>query len=176
MKNNNIIWTKTLLSVYRYLERISGSIDKIILRNALNCRDVGGQNYFFNNTYNVSQRIINLSERKVTLINLKVLIEDTLREINKKDAQLLISKFFNGEKIKDICASYNLSTRTAFRKIDSAVSAFASRLVMKGYNAFKIEEMLKNEGWINNVYLRLSSKNIEEIELSNLFLAKAVSL
>ena len=35
MKNDEL-WAKTLLSVYRYLERIAGAIDKIILRSGLN--------------------------------------------------------------------------------------------------------------------------------------------
>ncbi len=176
MKNNNIIWAKTILSVYRYLERISGAIDKIVLQCGLNCQNVSVQNYILNNTYSVSQKIIDLSERKVTLINLKVLIEDTLTEISKKDAEILILRFFDGQKVKDICALKNLSMRTAFRKIESAVTAFSSRLVMKGYTSSKFENILKNEGWINNVFIRLSAKNVDEFELSKVFLAKAVSM
>ena len=50
-KKDEILWTKTLLSVYRYLERICGAIDKIILQRALNCSNVTGQNYFYNNVF-----------------------------------------------------------------------------------------------------------------------------
>lgn len=173
---NNIIWTKTILSVYRYLERIAGAIDKIILQSGLGCQNVSTQNYFLNNTYAVSQKIIDLSERKVTLINLKILIEDTLREIPKKDAEILILRFFDGKKVKDLCELKNLSMRTAFRKIDSAVLSFTSALTRKGYDTCKLENMLESEAWIKNVYIRFSSKNVDEIQLSKVFLAKAVTL
>ena len=176
MRNNNIVWAKTVLSVYRYLERISGAIDKIILQSGLSSKDIDGQNYFYNNIYAVSEKIIDLSQRKVTLINLKILIEDTLKEIDKKDAQILIQRFFDGNKVKEICEKSNLSMRTAFRKIDNALKVFSSRLVMKGYNWSELETMLEKEGWILNVYYNFSAKNIEEVELSKVFLARAVSM
>ncbi len=174
--NDNIIWTKTILSVYRYLERISGAIDKIILQSALNSRNVSTFNYFQTNTYAISNRIIDLSDRKITLINLKILIENTLKEIKKSDAELLIQKYFDNWKIKEICQYHNLSTRTSFRKIENAVKTFSCRLSLKGYNADSIAQMLKNEGWILNVYSRFIKKNIEDFYLSNIFLAKAISM
>ena len=33
--NSDCVWAKTLLSVYRYLERIAGAIDKIIEKTGL---------------------------------------------------------------------------------------------------------------------------------------------
>lgn len=173
---NNIIWAKTLLSVYRYLERISGAIDKIILQNGLGSGKFSYFNYFQNNTASVAQRIIDLSERKVTLINLKVLVEDTLREIGQKDAEILIQRFFDGVKFKDIVESQGISLRTVFRRVDNAVKVFSNKLVVKGFNADKLGSMLEKEGWINCVYERLSEKNVEEFSLSSVFLAKAVSM
>lgn len=173
---NDLIWTKTLLSVYRYLERICGAIDKIVMKSALNSADILGQNYFYNNVYSISQKIIDLSERKITLINLKILIEETLGEIDKKSARILIQKYFDGTKCKDIALINNVSLRTVFRKISNAENAFSCRLRMKGYNSFKLDNILKEEGWINNVFLRLSEKNDEDFSLSNSYLAKAVSM
>lgn len=175
MKNDNIVWTKTILTVYRYLERIAGAIDKIIMQSALGSGNICGQNYYFNNVYSVTDKIINLSERKVTLINLKVLIEDTLAEIDKKDALILIEKFLDGEKTKEIMERNNISMRTVFRKLDNALKSFGNRLNVKGYDENKIYSMLKDENWILNVYSRYS-KNGEEIVLSNIYLAKAVSM
>lgn len=173
---NDLVWTKTLLSVYRYLERICGAIDKIVMKSALNSADILGQNYFYNNVYSISQKLIDLSERKITLINLKILIEETLGEIDNQSARILIQKYFDGTKCKDIAEKNNISLRTVFRKIANAEKAFCCRLRMKGYNFLKLGSMLKDEGWINNVYLRLSEKADDDFVLSNSYLAKAVSM
>ncbi len=173
---NDVLWTKTILSVYRYLERICGAIDKIIMSMALNCGDMLGQNYNINNAYSVSQKIIDLSERKVKLINLKILIEETLKEINKKDALLLIERYFNATPRKELSEKNEVSLRTIFRKIEQAENTFSKRLTIKGYGSLALSEMLKEEGWINSVYLRISSENKEDICLSNKFLSEAVAM
>lgn len=173
---NNLLWAKTLLSVYRYLERIAGAIDKLILKSGLGCTNVSGQNYFYNNVFAISQKIIDLSQRKVTLINLKILIEDTLSEIDQSDAQILIERFFDGVKARELCEKHGISMRTAFRKIDGGLNSFSKKLAMKNYGEDRLSHMLKNENWINNVYQRLLNQNEEDVSLSNSFLEKAVNL
>ena len=173
--NNEILWTKTILSVYRYLERISNAIDKIVKRSAFASGYLSQQNYYYNNVLSVSQKIIDLSQRKITLINLKVLIEDVLKTISKKDAQILIERYIDGDKCKQIAQKYNLSIRTIFRRIESAEIAFAKTLKIKGYCESKLTNFLKDEKWITNVYCRLSQKE-EDFCLSNGFIEKAVSM
>ncbi len=172
----NCLWTKTLLTVYRYLERIAGAIDKIILQSGLNSGFVSGQNYYSNNIFAVSQKIIDLSERKVTLINLKLLIESVLKDINQVDAEILIEKYFDGCKTKDLVDIHGISMRTVFRKLDGAANAFSSCLKMKGYSDAKLSKMLEKEGWIKNVYMRYTEKDEENMLLTNHFLEKAISM
>ena len=173
---NDMTWTKTILTVYRYLERISGAIDKIILQSGLNSSNIVGSNYFSNNTYSVSQRIIDLSERKVTLINLKVLIETSLSEIGQIEAELLIEKYLNGLKSHELAEKFSLSMRTVFRRLINAEKALKNRLQAKGYTDMRLKYMLKDEGWINNIYNQFASKDNQEIILSKVYLAKAVSM
>ena len=173
---DNIVWGKTLLSVYRYLERIAGAIDKIIMQSALGSANIVGQNYFYNNVYSITQKIIDLSERKVTIINLKLLIEEALASMDSKDALILIEKYIDGIKSKDIMQKHDISMRTVFRKIDSAIKGFVSALQKKGYTSAKLEKMLENEGWINNVYKRIADKNEDDFTLSSCYLSKAVSM
>ena len=173
---DNIVWGKTLLSVYRYLERIAGAIDKIIMQSALGSANIVGQNYFYNNVYSITQKIIDLSERKVTIINLKLLIEEALASMDSKDALILIEKYIDGIKSKDIMQKHDISMRTVFRKLDSAIKGFVSALQKKGFSGAKLEKMLENEGWINNVYRRIADKNEDEFVLSSSYLSKAVSM
>ncbi len=172
---NDLCWTKTVLTVYRYLERICGAIDKIVMKSALGSSNILGQNYFYNNTLTISQKIIELSERKVTLINLKILIEETLAQIDEKEAQVLIEKYVDGLKNQTLADNLGVGLRTIFRRITSAEQSFKSKLTAKGYNDVKIKDMLKNEAWINNAYYTISTKN-EDIEFSQKYLEKAVSM
>lgn len=172
---NDLLWTETILTVYRYLERISGAIDKIIMQRALASSNIVGQNYFYNNTYSVSQRIIDLSERKITLINLKVLIEDTLCKIDPKEAKILIFKYVDKLKSREIAPKMGIALRSVFRKLESAEQSFKSELIASGYNDIKLKDMLKDEVWINQTYNALAKKD-ENFEFTKIYLAKAVSI
>lgn len=173
--NNEILWAKTILSVYRYLERISNAIDKIVKRSAFASGFLTQQNYYYNNVLSISQKIIDLSQRKITLINLKVLVDEVLKTISKKDAQILIERYIDGEKCKDIAQRHNLSMRTVFRRIESAETSFSKTLKMKGYCESKLNIFLKDEKWITNVFFKFSQKE-EDFCLSNVFIEKAASM
>lgn len=77
MKRNieNEIWGKTLLSLYRHLGAISNSIDNLIKRIGINS---AFNHSVYNSAYVDSNKIIELTERKIKIINLKVLIEKAL--------------------------------------------------------------------------------------------------
>lgn len=173
---NEMIWTKTLLTSYKYLERICGAIDKIVLQSGLNCLDISGQNYFHNNTYAISQRLIDLSDRKITLINLKVLVEEILQDIEQPEADILIKKYCDCLKTHEIANVLSISLRTAFRKIENAEMAFKSRLKTKGYSDIYLKLMLKDEKWIKNVYEQFARKGNQDIILTKAYLSKVASM
>ena len=169
---SDLVWTKTILSVYRYLGRICGGIDKIVEKTALASGGYNKQNFYTNDVLSVSERIIGLSERKVTLINLKLLTEDCLKKINPNDAKILIARYVDGEKRREMADRLGIDIRTAFRRIERAEISFAKTLRMKGYDDEKLWEMLKDEKWICGVYSK-HSKCDDNIELSTIYIEKA---
>lgn len=174
--NNQILWTKTILSVYRYLERVCNAIDRICMQSALASGNILGSNFHNNNALAISQKLIDLSQRKVNLINLKVLTDEIFKSLSEKDAKMLILVYCDGQKRKDIAQRCNISLRTVFRRIDSAEQSFAKKLVCKGYNSFSLNKMLQGEAWIKSVYDKYCQKGNEEVSLSNIFLEKAASM
>ena len=148
---NSNVWGKTTLTTYPYLIKIADAIDRMIERRALNSFYVSGSNYLSNNIYDLANKLIDLSERKVTLINLKVLVESALKKCDRESAKLLIAKYMSKKKTAEICDMFKLSTRTYFRKIKEAEDKFSKQLDLQGYNAFKLDNMLKNENWILDV-------------------------
>lgn len=173
---NETYWTKTLLGVYNYLDNIAGAIDKITLKTALNSFEYSKANMYKNNVYNISNKLIDLAERKITLINLKLLVDDVLKNIPIKDAVFLINRYFDRLKCKDLAEKYNISMRTVFRKLTSAELSFEHRLKVKGYNDLTLNDMLKNESWILNYYNQIKNKKEEDFNISTSSLERVVSL
>lgn len=173
--NEDLVWSKTILTVYRYLERLSGAIDKIVLRSGLSSGNIYGQNYLYNNVLSISQKIIDLSERKVTLINLKVLTEDIFKKLKREDLKILLERYVEGKKFKDIGEANNISLRTVYRRLEASENAFARFLSVRGYTDDKLLNMLSQEKWILSVHNHIKEKS-EDFSVSASFLARAVSM
>ncbi len=159
MKNN--VWAKTILYVYKKLDNMAESYDRIIEKQALHSF------YYFsgnknNSVMEVSKRIIDLSERKVKLINIKVLTEQALNNCDEKFAQILVERYIDNDKGEEIATRHNLSIRTYFRRLIQAEEKFMNYFAMKGFNENKLNEYLKDEKWIKDIYLAYLTKKLGE--------------
>ena len=152
------VWSKTLLSSYKYFERIALKIDSIIENEATSSRNMSLNFVIRNGAFSVADRIIELSERKKNLINLKVLTELTLARLSDENFSIISKRFFENVKIGDIFE--NVSIRTAFRKIDNAVLAFDKALKIQGYNDKKLEKMMLGEKWILDIKEDILTRNL----------------
>ena len=139
MKTN--AWGKTILTIYKYLERIAGAIDKLVERQALNSYYYFKENTQNNGVLNVAEKIIELSERKVRLINIKVLTEESLKKCEKKLAELLIYRYIDGDRSEDIAKRLALSERTYFRRLNQAEDQFLHNFIVKGFTENKLKEI-----------------------------------
>ncbi len=160
--NNN--WSKTVLQVYRYLPRITRTYDKLIMSKALNSQFTNSTNINFFSTETVADAIINLSQRKITLINLKLLIEKALKSIKPSLARLLILKFIDGKRCIDLADRLGICLRTVFRKINTALNSFSLALKRLGYTEEIIEKMLISEKWIAQVHKQFAKSDLSLIE------------
>ena len=151
-------WSKTILSVYKYLEALSNSIDDLIIKKCINSAFYNNGRY--STCYDCANKIMQLTERKINLINIKVLVDDTLRLMSVNQRQLLALCYMDNVKSEDIAEMMHVSIRTFFRKKNEALSSFSKNLLLKGYNANKLEEMFCGEGWLNNLYIR--NKELED--------------
>ena len=162
MNNNN--WSKTLLSVYRYLPRVTYAIDKIVKTRAYNSSYSTTNNISFNNVWNVANTILDLTERKITLINLKLIIEKALHSMDENSARILILKFIDGKKSNEIANLFNICLRTFFRKVNTALESFSKALIRMGYTNDKLLNMLKNEKWIMETFNKSEKETINNTE------------
>ena len=158
MKSN--LWTKTILTVYKYLERIAGAIDKLVERQAINSYY---SNFANNGVEDLADKIIELSERKVKLINIKVLTENTLEKMEESSAQLLIEKYIDNDKSEIIAQRHNFPMRTYFRRQKQAEDAFTAYMALQGFSESKISEYLAGEAWIVEVFNNFKTKEFDEV-------------
>ena len=145
-------WSKTILSVYRYLEAISKAIDNLVVKKSINSSFYN--NGRFNSTYECANEIMNLTERKVNLINLKVLTEKVLQKLEPLQRKVLTLTYIDNVSRDDICEVLEISTRSYFRKKADGLKSFGKTLVSMGYDAKKIHSTFESEKWLVALYDR----------------------
>ena len=164
MKSSNE-WAKTILYIYKYLERVTEGIDKLVSQNALNSYYYCGESQIENGVLSVAERIINLSARKARLINIKVLADKALMKCKKENAQILIERYMDNDMAEIIAQNHNLNIRTYFRRLYQAEVEFCSAMAQLGFSDKYLKEYLKNEKWILEVYENFKNEKKENLLL-----------
>jgi hypothetical protein len=111
----------------------------------------------------------------VTLINLKVLTENILKKLKKSDLKILLERYVDGRKFKEIAERNGVSLRTVYRRLESSENAFERLLTARGYNPLKLKVMLQDEKWICGIFSHLKEKD-GDFDFENFSIAKAVSM
>lgn len=148
------VWGKTIISVQKYLERVISAIDSLISKKALASVFVNSKNLTEQNAYSVANTLIELSERKINLINLNIICSDALQNINKLSAKILILKFIDCLSSAEIASLIGVSDRTFFRKLNFAYDELAKWLSRNNYTKEYFEKNYKNEGWIMEAFYK----------------------
>lgn len=164
----NIYECEALVKIYSTLDKKCNIIDKFINNHAFYCGPYSDE-YSAVDVYN---DILDLIERKNKLINIKLIIDNAVKNLSENDKKVLFIKLNYNISMHELCALLNLKERTAFRRVERAFENMTDKLNQSKY-ALKLEHIIENEAWINriceNVKLRrLSFKgNQEELELVN---------
>lgn len=162
------VWSKTLLNLSGCLDKVTDSIDKIVLSYGLKGNPKGS----FYDSFRQMNKMISLTKKKIIMINLKLLIDKSLSGLDELSKKILILKFVDRNRTDTIIKVLNLSRRTYFRKFRQAITSFSCELVKNGYDAKKIFDMLKDEEWIISIYESLADEDrvefIDDFSIINL--------
>lgn len=175
MDKENVAWAKTIINVYKYLEKITGAIDKIFETRAIGGSNMSGGLNGRNSVINLTNTLINLIDRKITLINLKVLTEDVLCAMDNYSARILIQKYCDGRSSEQIAKLFNISRRTYFRKLNTALVSFKKVMAQFGYDEKKLKSTLKNEKWILDVYKKMKESSDDEMVFDDCYITSICS-
>lgn len=151
------IWCKSFLSIYSLIPSITKGIDNLILYKGINSCQTS---YITSNsTIKQAESIIGLSQKKVNLINLKVLTDETLLEMSKFNAKLLILRYIDGISIEKIVEVLKISRRSYYRKLNKALKEFEVILKDKVMKNKTIYTTFANESFFDDVFNRINSFN-----------------
>lgn len=132
-------WSKSALSIYKYLPTMVNTLDKIIMNTGKSSHNSILQKY--QSTYCQASKIIELIDRKRKMINLKIAVEDTLNKLDRNSKRLLTLIFIDGAKSEVVAEMLGMSIRTFFRK--------KSRLLMNFLQYFNARVMIMNSLKVN---------------------------
>lgn len=146
-------WIKTLLSSYGIFPEIIKTVDKIIELQAstISFTDVYNSK---NSTLGQMERVIDLSERKNSLVNIYLMTKDMFNGITNGNLELLEKRYCLGFSIEEISKEYDISTRTTYRRIEKIINEIFNYCKNKNWSLRLIESQIKNEGWIFDRYYK----------------------
>ena len=165
-------WSKSTLSIYRYLSTMSKSMDKLIIANSTNSNSVMLQKY--QTTHYQANKIIDLIDRKRKIVNLKVIVDDVVSKLSKSDRRIITLVFFDGVKSEIASQLLGVSLRTFFRRKVNALKQFAMVLQALGYDEEFFESEYAYEKWFMSVYDNCVSRNASADEQLNKYLINSM--
>lgn len=168
------IWGKTLVTIQKYLARITKTIDSLIYKKALASGYVSTKNLTKQSAFVVTDSIISLSQRKVNLINLNVVCLNALKGIGPNSAKLLILKFIDGLPSAEIASIFGFSNRTYFRKLDKAYDDLGKWLKQNNFSNNYFQRLCKDEGWIMEIFYRSLEDSCDKKDLSQEYISKMI--
>ncbi len=145
-------WIKTLLSSYSTFPEIIKTIDKIIELQAstvsFSCDIFNGSK----STYDQVERVIDLTERKNSLLNIYLVTQKMLKKVSAEDYDFLEKKFMYNWKIDELANELNVTPRTVYRKIEKLIEEIHQNLKLCNWTLKFIELQVKDEGWLKDRY------------------------
>ena len=157
--NYNI--AKTIMTSYKFLGKICQRLDDIILQRAKASRHYSACDAKHFSAYETANALIELSERKVELINLKIVVDKVLLNMKSFDAKLLIKRFYHNKKFLELCQALNISERSCYRCLNRACERFLTEMQKQGYGEEKIMRLLKHHAWMQNFFMDFEAKSLQ---------------
>lgn len=133
---NDSFQTKILLTLYK---RIPEEI-KRNERRVLKIASKSFYDYGASKTMQSFEKIIDMNDEKIRLINLKLLIDKAFNLLVSEDMRIVIMRFIKGLTFQEMADELDVSLRQTFRLYDRAITSFTTQLQYLKYPAEKIAE------------------------------------
>lgn len=130
-----------MIYLYRDLERKCNDVDDLMLRTA--------KASYNGDIFKIFDKMTSFIIEKNTYCNIKVIIDETIKEMDKS-AELKL-RYIIGLKNKDIADKCNIGERTLYRHLETQIEDLSSRILNK-YGELKLYDIISNSKWLMNKY------------------------
>lgn len=148
------LWIKTLLSSIKIFPEILKTIDKIIEIQATTISFMTDVYNSSCSTFSQAEQIIDLSERKQSVLNIYLMLQSILKNTEEDDHEFLEKKFLDRLSINELAEEYGVSTRTIYRRTERILDSICKRCMLKNWSLKFIESQVKGETWLTQKYKR----------------------
>ena len=147
-----LLWTQTIFESYNYINAIVKTVDKRVLSLGINSYKTSnyGQDY----TLELMEAVIELIERKKKALKLKVLVEDTLKNVSLNSAKLLLRRFVDKQTFGALAKENGQTIGVIRRRIKKALKEAYEYFSQCGYCVNSIEKEFLSEKWLVGIYER----------------------
>lgn len=141
-------WAKTLFLTYNALPNIIEIVDNLVESRALAQNYSSGLNYCAESTYEQVLKVVNLVERKKSLISVFNLTTDLINALDREDQKLVQLRYIKRMSIPKIASAFGYQERSVFRLYDRMFSH--ANKAFKKLRLFpeRILERVKGEPWL----------------------------
>lgn len=147
------VWIKTLLGVHDFLPNIIKLVDSMVTKKASSLID---SSYIFgdnkNGTLSQMEKVIDMTERKVSLLNLYAIIEDMINGLDEKYKPFVIAKFYKRKKSNYLAEEFNIDERTVYRWANTVMKTLLDNCKRKNISVGFIYSQIEREGWLLEHY------------------------
>ena len=119
-ENKFKFWIKTLISSYSTIPEIVKTVDKIIEIQASSVSFVSDIYNKNGGTIDQVERVIDLSERKNSLLNIFIMTKKMLQSLPAEHFEFLERKFIYNWSNEELSNYYEIKLRTVYRKTEQA--------------------------------------------------------
>lgn len=146
-------WVKTLVCLHDTFINIMKLIDKIVVAKASSATHgsaIFGD--YQNGTYNQVQELLDLQERKLSLINLYTFTEKMVDSLPKKYREFVNLKFYKHKKMQYVSEELEIDERTAFRWSHHCINELVKYCEKNNFSDIFFRCQTSSEPWIKEHY------------------------
>lgn len=151
-----VVWSKTILTAYPNLEQYAARLDKSM--QALACKGLGHSG----DPMELIGKMMQLNVRKETVVNVYVIVTQTLEKVKPQYREILECKYGRGMRFAQIAEHLQVCLRTVFRRYQCAMEQFVQALERSGYGAQWLGERLGDDPMFAKLHDRVQERMLSE--------------
>ncbi|HEY8423824.1 MAG TPA: sigma-70 region 4 domain-containing protein [Clostridia bacterium] len=155
----NSVYIKAMLDCFKHLDKLADALDKKAMDIALKSSGFDGN---FRPATHYVRAITDLTNQKIDLINIKVIILDMINRLPYRYRLAARYRYIDNLKIREIAQKLNASSRSVFRLLEKVPAFCQEYLEKNGLDDQWFIENFANKKWMSKYLKNMEDKPIDK--------------